>query len=152
MAVVRFVENPLQMRLVPLQHAHRLVRETCRQIERSSRAIAPYNNSPYRRPGPHLRTTIRSRVPPGVLGRGVTGTVGSELRHALVAHVGARPHMIFPRNPGGRLVFYWARVGKFVSLPSVSHPGHGGVAYLTLPLVFHGQANGFIVTIFPVPR
>lgn len=152
MAVVRFVENPLTIRSVPLQHARNLVQDTCRDIERASRRIAPINRSPFRQPGPHLRTTIRSRVPPGVLGRGVTGVVGSEVRHALVAHNGARPHVIRATNASGLLHFYWARVGRFVMFPSVNHPGHSGVPYLTAPLFFIASSRGFVVTIYPVPR
>lgn len=149
---VRFVENPVNMRMVPLQHGRRLVRTTCREVERAARRMAPFNRSPYRQPGPHLRTTIRSRVGVGTPGIGVTGVVGSEVRHALVAHEGARPHMIYPRRPGGRLHFYWARVGRFVNLPSVSHPGMDGVPYLTVPLFFIASARGFRVVIYPVPR
>lgn len=152
MPLVRFVEHPVNIRLVPLQHGRQLVQETCRDIEQASRRIAPFNRSPYRRPGPHLKTTIRSRVPAGILGRGVTGQVGSELRHALVAHAGARPHTIRPRSPGGRLVFYWPRVGKVVSFPRVSHPGMEGTQYLTIPLLVFGHQRGFLVTIYPVPR
>jgi hypothetical protein len=36
---------------------------------------------------------------------------------------GTMPHMIFPKQPGGRLKFFWRRKGVSVSLPYVSHPG-----------------------------
>jgi hypothetical protein len=37
---------------------------------------------------------------------------------------GVTPHKIYPRKPGGMLIFYWAKVGRVVHLPSVSHPGN----------------------------
>ena len=36
---------------------------------------------------------------------------------------GTSPHTILPKRAGGRLSFFWAKAGAFVSLPRVSHPG-----------------------------
>jgi len=36
---------------------------------------------------------------------------------------GTRSHPIFPRKPGGKLAFWWARKRKSVILSSVQHPG-----------------------------
>jgi hypothetical protein len=44
--------------------------------------------------------------------------------YAMANDQGARPHFIFPKKPGGELVFYWAKVGRVVHLPSVFHPGN----------------------------
>jgi hypothetical protein len=40
---------------------------------------------------------------------------------------GTRPHKIYPRDPSGRLVFFWEREGRmFIGAPGqgVSHPGN----------------------------
>ena len=55
--------------------------------------------------------------------------VGSDLRHALVHHQGASPHVITPKRPGGTLVFRGKRGMVFTT--RVNHPGHKGNAYLT---------------------
>lgn len=36
---------------------------------------------------------------------------------------GTLPHEIRPKKPGGVLRFYWARIGKWVTLKRVWHPG-----------------------------
>lgn len=36
---------------------------------------------------------------------------------------GTRPHVIRPHGANGRLVFFWAKAGRVVSLRSVNHPG-----------------------------
>lgn len=58
--------------------------------------------------------------------------VGSDVRHALVHHQGARPHVITARNPTGMLVFRGKRGMVFTS--KVNHPGHGANKYLTRAL------------------
>lgn len=144
---IRFVENPITIRTEPLRFAHRHVRATSNEIARASRRVAPFNESPFRRPGPHLNRSINADTQITGPTR-VRGDIGSNLDHALVAHEGARPHPIFPRRPGGTLRFYWARVGRWVNLPSVSHPGMEGVPYLTVPLLIIGTRRGFRVVIF----
>ena len=54
--------------------------------------------------------------------------VGSDVRHALVHHQGARPHIITPKQPGGVLVFRGKRGTVFAR--RVNHPGHGANQYL----------------------
>lgn len=44
--------------------------------------------------------------------------------YAMANDQGARPHFIRPKRAGGVLVFYWAKVGRVVRLPSVFHPGN----------------------------
>lgn len=77
----------------------------------------------------------------------VSHRVGSRVNYSLMIHRGARPHEIVPRRKGGRLVFFWRKVGRVVSLPSVNHPGFQGTNYLTAPLVAHATAAGFRVVI-----
>jgi len=43
---------------------------------------------------------------------------------------GTSPHVIRPRNAGGRLVFFWAKVGRVVSLKKVNHPGTARNAFV----------------------
>jgi hypothetical protein len=134
------------MRTEPLKLAFRHTRTTCNQIARAARRIAPENTTGWRRPGPHLNRTITATT--RITGpTQIRGDVGSELRHALVAHNGARPHPIFPRSSGGTLRFFWSRKGRWVRLSGVNHPGMDGVPYLTTPLLFIGTARGYKIII-----
>ena len=54
--------------------------------------------------------------------------VGSDARHALVHHTGARPHIITPQGAGGVLVFRGKRGTVFTQ--RVKHPGHAPNPYL----------------------
>lgn len=83
---------------------------------------------------------------------GVTHRVGSRVSYAYLVHGGARAHRIVPRHPGGRLTFYWKKVGRWVALKSVNHPGFKGVSYLQRPLVVYGNAARFRVVLFPQVR
>jgi len=58
--------------------------------------------------------------------------VGADVRHALVHHQGARPHVITPRSPSGMLVFRGRRGTVITS--RVNHPGHRANNYLTRAL------------------
>lgn len=59
--------------------------------------------------------------------------VGSDVRHALVHHQGAKRHVITPRSPGGYLVFR-GRSGGAVFTKRVNHPGHRRNEYLVRAL------------------
>lgn len=90
------------------------------------------------------KTTIKAKMLAGVKtgqlkrsikmerDRTVTGEyavlVGSDVRHALVHHQGARPHRILPKSSGGVLVFR-GRSGMVVTT-SVKHRGHKANKYL----------------------
>lgn len=121
--------------------------------------MAPYDAGPRRaRTGIHLRTSIGSSVrltsPTQVLGR-----VGSPLPHALVAHEGARPHII--TRGAKKLRFIWpekdnptpreVRQGMLVFFNQVNHPGMRGVKYLTIPLAAIGRARGYRVSLVQRP-
>jgi hypothetical protein len=132
------------------------VGQTCRLIERDAKVGAPVRK-PGRGepPGGRLRADIHTDL--SVKGQVVSGKVGSNVRHAHVAHGGAKPHTIFP-NRKRMLSFYWSKApvrmvtargphaGK-VALRKVSHPGMKGVRYLTVPLLFWGHMRGFKVYI-----
>jgi hypothetical protein len=73
------------------------------------------------REGPHITPTR------------VSGRVGSRINHARVTERGAPPHFILPRRPGGKLKFYWRKVGKTVYMDFVRHPGMKGKRWLEIP-------------------
>lgn len=73
--------------------------------------------------------------------------VGTPAPYAVFPHSGTRPHPIVPRRLNGRLVFFWAKVGRRVSLEMVNHPGSKGSRFLTGPLFAHGIPMGFRVVI-----
>ncbi len=77
----------------------------------------------------------------------VTHRVGTPMPYAIFPHSGTKAHDIYPRNANGRLVFYWKRVGRVVSLKHVNHPGSKGSFFLTKPLLTRGTARGFRVLI-----
>lgn len=78
----------------------------------------------------------------------VTHRVGTNVSYGYLIHVGARPHVILPRR-ARKLKFFWRRIGRWVTLARVNHPGFDGTAYLTRPLLVYGTAAGFRVTLFP---
>lgn len=60
---------------------------------------------------------------------GIMFEVGNwSTRYAAAHHEGAKPHVIVPRKPGGRLVFKVA--GKTVFAKKVNHPGNAPNPYL----------------------
>lgn len=63
--------------------------------------------------------------------KGITFTSGSNLKYAGWMEHGTRPHMIYPKKPGGFLVFHWPKAGRVVFLRSVRHPGTPAYRYLT---------------------
>lgn len=71
-----------------------------------------------------LRGSIRRD--PGIILAGPVsrGKVRAPVIQATTTDKGARPHVIRPRNPGGRLVFYWPKAGQVVALRKVNHPGN----------------------------
>lgn len=87
--------------------ARRLVRKRSRALERS----------------------IFSSATPGT--GGVTITVGSQLRYALMVHNGTRPHLILPKH---HRYLRFTSHGKVVYARVVHHPGTAPNPYLTLAL------------------
>lgn len=45
-------------------------------------------------------------------------------KHAIFVIKGTNPHIIVPKKLGGRLVFFWPKVGHVVALRKVTHPGN----------------------------
>lgn len=63
--------------------------------------------------------------------RGIGFLAGSNAPYTLYVDQGTMPHKITPRKPGGRLVFFWPKVGMVVHLKSVMHPGTKKYDFLT---------------------
>jgi hypothetical protein len=77
----------------------------------------------------------------------VIGKVGSRAKTAMWLHRGTPAHVIRPKRPGGRLRFYWERVGQVVVFTKVNHPGIGGTPYLTSSMRDACRPLGFKVTV-----
>jgi phage gpG-like protein len=61
---------------------------------------------------------------------GKTARIGTNVDYAIDVELGTRPHLIYPKKPGGMLAFYWEKVGADVVLPFVHHPGTPAQPYL----------------------
>lgn len=92
-----------------------------RDMHRRADNVATYQRANVGVKTGELLSTIRTEDDsPGVLvtaGReGQTPQLGYQI-------YGTSPHVIRPRNPGGLLVFFWAKAGRVVAFKKVNHPG-----------------------------
>lgn len=111
--------------------AEKFVREVLRKIAFQAKlhvAFGPYTTG-------NLARSIKADPPRIDFGR-VSGSVGSNLNYASAVEGGAglwgpraSKYVIRPRNKR-YLRFYWRKVGKMVTLPSVRHPGQRPKHYL----------------------
>ena len=108
-------------------------------IWRDARADAPV--------GPTGLTRERINIDRRYKTTEVIHRVGSSVSWAIYSERGTKPHKIYPRTAGGRLVFYWAKVGRVVRLRSVNHPGQRAQLWLTTPLLLQGPRHGFKVVL-----
>lgn len=130
------------------------VQETCRRIEHDAK-----RGTPVRKParGEPPGGTLRASIGTDIVHRGymVHGKVGSRLKYALVAHQGAKRHIIRARL-APYMSFYWDKAPEWmvtkrgpyagkVRLKKVNHPGMRGRRYLTVPLRYWGYLRGFKV-------
>lgn len=91
------------------------------------RKAAPVHKPDARDPRPRIggrlaksieRSSARER------GSTITTVVSTEVDYASFQDQGTKgPYMIFPKRAGGRLVFFWPRVGRVVAFRQVRHPG-----------------------------
>lgn len=138
-----------------------LVRRVLLETEFEAKLIAasgPYSSG-------RLADSIEVDGPTETL-TGISGSVGSNLSYAKVAHNGAKIHQIWPKGAphvyrfGSRrkpqLHFFWRKVGKAVYMPHVpgspgkvgiSHPGMKGLQYLNDPMRRAARRHGFRVII-----
>jgi hypothetical protein len=136
--MARWVPNRPVIRATPIEAARPLVSKVCRQVEGGAKRLVQVKTG-------RLKTSIGTRISSGASGV-VTGRVGSRVRHALVAHEGARPHPIYPSKQKA-LRFFWERVGTQVIFAKVNHPGMKGSQYLMRPLFTFATAAGFRVVV-----
>jgi hypothetical protein len=61
---------------------------------------------------------------------GIYFDAGASVSYAAAQDQGGQPHIIRPRKPGGKLKFYWLKVGAVVYFSKVSHPGNPAVHYV----------------------
>jgi hypothetical protein len=125
--------------------AKRRVRKVIDRVVIKAKARAVHytgNSTP--KPDGALALSIKGNVQ--AIGKvGVLGTVTASARHANLVHDGAPPHIISPR-PGGGLLFFWRRKGRFVCMKRpVHHPGFKGKHYLTIPLREEALKAGFVL-------
>jgi hypothetical protein len=161
MARVRMYKAALQA--TSRAEALRLVDRLMDDVTLASKVIA--DSGPYATnlPG-HLADSIE-KDGPRIIGNIITGSVGSDLHYADIAHDGSPVHNIFPKKAPGvwrfksrkapQLKFYWRKLGRVVYFPHIpasvntlgrSHPGYKGKKYLSEPLQVFGRAQGFRVT------
>jgi hypothetical protein len=69
-----------------------------------------------------LMTTIGHRLDADGVGE-IEGLVWAVPKYAKYVINGTRPHMIFPKKPGGRLRFFWWKKARMVAFRHVRHPG-----------------------------
>jgi len=75
----------------------------------------------------------------------VIGTVRAGTWYSSMIQHGTRPHIIRPRNYGGKLVFYWRKTGQVEHFDYVRHPGMKPKRFLTDPAERVGRRHRFIV-------
>lgn len=155
--MARVVMYQLALRNTSLAEAIRLVGEVLEETKAAAKALTAPGSGPYTSGA--LSASIDSEGP-FVAGRIVTGSVGSKLPYADIAHNGSPIHEIYPKGMAHvyrfgskkpkQLKFLWR--GRTVYTPHVpmsagkigsSHPGYEGKKYLTTPLRRIARVKGF---------
>lgn len=142
-SVARLEFKPGAVPLFANAQALKLVRKTTAETNRLARRKAPgglYSTGA-------LKASVRWKVTLNQPRVGVRAESGSELPYAWLVHQGVQPHAIYPRT-APRLRFFWRRVGRWVSLPSVRHPGQQAQPFLVQALIEVAPRHGFKVVIF----
>jgi hypothetical protein len=127
--MARFVIHRAEAFRVTRGIAREFVAKVMREVEAGAKVEAAHGEYVTGR----LAASVRSDGPYVTPDR-VWGRVGSRLAYARAAERGARPHLILPRRVGGKLKFFWRKVGRTVYLDAVSHPGMQGKRWLEKPL------------------
>lgn len=76
-------------------------------------------------------------------GRGVHIGVTNDKSYAAPLEFGSKPYTIYPKSVGGRLSFFWTKVGKWVSLRKVRHPGNRTYSFLKRAVDVSYQRLGY---------
>ena len=78
-----------------------------------------------------LRTSVTSRRHRAGANGNLSFDAGSwTVHYAIIHELGSKPHIILPKNPTGKLVFFWPKVGRVVSFKAVQHPGTPAYRFL----------------------
>jgi hypothetical protein len=120
-------------RLVRDEDGLKFVRKVLLEMRTEARALAT---------GPYATGALERSIRisgPRVVGDNIEGSVGTRKKYAMAVEEGARPHRIVPRRARA-LAFFWRKVGLFVVLSQVRHPGQKGKHYL-LTALEHGAAR-----------
>lgn len=96
-----------------------------------------------------MRAAVSQRGAPGnvfeVNGNRLTvGIDYGAVPHARYQLEGSLPHVIRPRKPGGRLVFFWKKLGRMVFLRKVNHPGTRARLVYQMDPEAYARANAMI--------
>jgi hypothetical protein len=138
---VRIELHRLNIRRVAISSATKLIEKVTTEVQLLAKldSRGPYSTG---------RTAASITKTVYVAGSTVHGDVRAHTPYAHIAHDGARPHIIRPRRAGGKLSFYWRKVGHVVNFPYVSHPGMQGKHFLSGPMERVGRRNRFVVFTF----
>lgn len=149
--MARIVLHRIRVKRESDQAAFQFTRKVLREIQFQARLklfTGPYT----------MGTLARSiEVDGPYLGGGrVHGSVGSDLPYAASVEKGSGlygprrdKYLIRPRN-AKLLRFYWRRVGRYVELPYVYHPGQRGKGYLRQAAEDVGRRHNMIVLFYDV--
>jgi hypothetical protein len=139
--VARLVLKPGAVRDFATLQARKDVRSTTIAVNRQARQNAPGGSYSTGR----LKKSINWSVQTS--GWNVRGRSGSDLSYAIFPERGASAHEI---RPVGKpfLRFYWRRVGRWVRLSEVNHPGQAAQNYMTRALLDIAPQRGYRVVIY----
>lgn len=115
--------------------------EQAEKVAAHARAIVPKPGQGRGYATGELAASIRVGGPE--IGRkGPEATVGAGTDHAMFVHEGTPPHIIKAR-PGGKMIFFWRKVGRVVFADRVNHPGTPASPFLAnaLRAVFGGPGR-----------
>jgi len=135
--VARLELNAAQIRLVPFRFAKQKVDRVSKVMRDTAVARIPKKTGATAR-----KAYIKSRA------SGVdhyTAEIGFRTIVALWLDRGTAPHQE-PMSGYGRMSFYWEKVGHWVTLYHVNHPGIKGSRFLTDTL-YIAKADGFDISI-----
>lgn len=139
--MARLVLKPGAVRTFATTQARKDVRSTTAAINRQARANAPGGDYSTGR----LKKSIKWSVQ--TAGWNVRGRSGSDLSYAIFPERGASAHEITPMSKPF-LKFYWRRVGRWVRLSHVNHPGQPAQNYMIRALTDIAPQRGYRVVIY----
>lgn len=134
-ALINYIHYDPVARRVGLVAGARLVTRTTLATARLADRTVPVRTGT-------LRSAQRHRV--RQVGLTTRGRIWYDTKYAASVHEGAKPHVIRPRRPGGKLVFMYK--GRLVVTDRVNHPGNRPDPWLYAALYIRAARQGFRVT------